>query len=586
VLLLLLAAFFARGFSQELGDAHVGGRYALLPLFQSRQLNTLTLSWNGMSLHFSRWSSPALRGIESGEAGTSIVFAGDVRLHLAADAGTAGSLALTAAAPSASGAALSIPFTIAGVPVEPAADAALSWKREGKMFLLSLPAGGQADMEARVLTLPLGPRAGTATLRVAGAAIASAPARVSPVRAAAKAAVPDEKSLPTSEQLTAALGRFLDAAYLGWTQDRYSPATGQWKLADGSAGFSGDIGVPLFAEAVARGTWQAVLPLWSGAEPRRGAEAAGPRAAYIGGVRDYVHALSARQASAAERVRGLLANPDISLLGVPGLMPLLMEDGSTENAKAVATYLASVNAKSLDVPSSLSLLEDLLDYGEAAAASETVTRALRALVSTRILPSVSAAETAVFLVTGTAGRCDLGAGVRCGSLLLRAGALLKDTLVAAVGRGLLRSALDLADPSGMLPAALTVSSGRVSARERTIAPESLYALLPLDRRLPRRVPASAAFGTGAWVWTAARVVSVEGSAEGARVLFSYPQGIPYHLAIVGVKPFRQMKLHGIAWHADPDYAKYSDGWAYEAATRTLFMKITGRGEQEEITLSY
>jgi hypothetical protein len=594
LLLLLLLAFFSRGFSQTLGDARISGRYAIFPLFQTRVLNTLTVTWNGMSLHFARRMTPALQGIETGDAGTDILFAGDARLYLSADADTAGSLSLSAAAPSAAGAALLVPFTVSGVPVEAAAESALSWKRAGQLYLLSLPAGAKADAAARLLTLPLGQGAGMATLKVAGAAIASAPARSAPVPAAAKpkaAKPPDEKSMPTAEQLKDALGRFVEAAYLGWTQDRYSAATGQWKLADGSLGFSADIGVPLLAEAVTRGAWQRVQPLWAGAatqQARRAGEAPSPGAesAYLGGVREYLRSFSARQAADAERVRGLLQKPGPSLLAVADLIPLLLSTGGTESAQAAVTYLASVNPSGLDAASSLALLEDLLDYGEAAGANDAVSRELGALITDRILPSVSTADSGVFLLTDTAGHSDLRASVRCGTLLLHAGTLLKDALASAVGRGLVASALGLADPASMLPASVTISSGRIGAREGTLAPESLYALLPLDRRLPRQIPASSTFGPGAWVWTAARVVSAEGSDEDAKIVFSYPAGIPYHLAIVGVKSFHLLRLHGIPWHADPDYAKYSDGWAYESSTRTLYMKITGKAEQEEISIHY
>jgi hypothetical protein len=596
LLLLLLLAFFTRGFSQALGDARIGGRYALIPLFQSKVLNTLTVTWNGMSLHFSRSTTPALQGIETGDAGTDILFAGDARLHLGADADTAGSLSLSATAPSAaaSGPVLLIPFTISGASVPPGPDAALAWKRAGQLYLLSLPAGAKADEATRLLTLPLGPGAVTATLKVAGAAIAAAPARTASVRAVARprtVKLPDEQSMPTEGQLREAISRFVDAAYLGWTQDRYSPATGQWKLADGSSGFSADIGAPLLAEAVTRGAWQRVLPLWSAAEALQGRRAGeapdrGAASAYLGGARDYVRSLAARQAADIERVRGLLAKPDPSLLAIADLVLLLLVNGSPENVQAAVAYMVSVNPSGLDVAASLALLQDLLDYGESAGASESVTRALRALITTRVLPSVGSAEAGVFLLTDSAGHADLLAGVRCGALLLRAGTLLKDTLAAAVGRGLMTSALGLADAAGNLPAAITISSGRVNAREGTIAPESLYTLLPIERRWPRQKAAANAFGPGAWVWTAARIVSAEGSTEDARIVFSYPAGIPYHLAIVGVKSFRLLRLHGIAWHADPEYAKYSDGWSYEPSTRTLYMKITGKAEQEEISIHY
>jgi len=47
-----------------------------------------------------------------------------------------------------------------------------------------------------------------------------------------------------------------------------------------------------------------------------------------------------------------------------------------------------------------------------------------------------------------------------------------------------------------------------------------------------------------------------------------------------------IRMHGIPWHADPAYAKYSDGWAYDSGTRTLYVKLTGRQPREELDIQY
>src|SRR5208283_5596823 len=95
VLLLLLLAFFAPGFSQGVGDARVAGRYVLLPLFQPRALQSLTLSWNGMALRFSRSATPALEGFETTDAGAAIILANNVRLRLTPGNDLNGSLTIS-----------------------------------------------------------------------------------------------------------------------------------------------------------------------------------------------------------------------------------------------------------------------------------------------------------------------------------------------------------------------------------------------------------------------------------------------------------------------------------------------------------
>jgi hypothetical protein len=82
------------------------------------------------------------------------------------------------------------------------------------------------------------------------------------------------------------------------------------------------------------------------------------------------------------------------------------------------------------------------------------------------------------------------------------------------------------------------------------------------------------------------VASAVGSASGLVLILSYPPGVPYHLMLRGLRPFAQLKLHGIAWHADPTYFRYSDGWAYDSGSQTLFMKITGKAEREQIDIAW
>ena len=397
--------------------------------------------------------------------------------------------------------------------------------------------------------------------------------------------------MPTADALQAALTKFLDAAYDGWSQSRSSPATGQWKMADGSLGFSGDIGIGLLAESIARGTWQRSISLWTDAvaqQARRVGDApvALATSTYLGTVRDFARDIDARTASELENVRGLLQKKDASLLVAPDFMQVVLASGDSDLSQKALAFLAELNPAALDMPSSLGLLSGLVDYGEIAGANESITRFLREILDKRILLSVSTADSGVYLVTDKAGHCDILSSVRAGSLLLRAGSLLRYSLASAVGRGLVASGVGLADVSGFLPATLSLSGGHIGAREGSLAPESLYTLLPLARLVPKKIPVAAALGPGAWIWTSARLVSAEGSTTDASITLAYPVGIPHHFVIRGVKAFTQIRLHAIPWHTDPTYAKYSDGWAYDAATRTLFVKLTGRTDQESISIHY
>lgn len=583
ILLLLVAVFLARGFTREVGDARVSGRFSVLPLLHSRVPEQLALTWNGLTLRFARGTTPSLRGFEAAGAGTDLVFDDGARLRLAPGADTGGSLSLTpVGSGGAAGETVVVPFAVEGVMLSPPPGAALAWRRSGREFLLTLPEGARTDVASSTLTLPLS-GAASAVLRVQGVAAASRPITVSPVATR----LPQESAMPSADRLQAALGSWEDAAWRGWSASRYSAAAGAWRLPDGSTAFSEDIGIALCAESVSRGAWQTAFPLWADALSRQrpGAPPLLATSAYVGGERDFARAYRARTAAVVTQAGAALSRGDASALSVPGLVTLLLDHGSADQLTTLAAFLGSRTSAGLDLNAALGFVQAGLDYLKLVRADDALARQVKDTVEKRILPAVRSVEAGVFLDAG-GGRVDLRLSLAAGALLVRAGAGLGSSLYAAVGRGLLVSGLALADDGGFLPAGVSLGGGRVTSREGTLAPEALYTLLPLDRPVPREIPLAAVLGPGAWIWTPAGIASATGSASGASLVFSYPRGVPYHFVIGGLKPFAQLKLHGIPWHSDPTYFKYSDGWDYDQDNRTLLMKITGRADQEQIDISF
>ena len=463
----------------------------------------------------------------------------------------------------------------------PPAGAGLAWRRAGRDFLLTLPGGARADTAAGTVTLSLAGGEG-AVLQVEG---------VRPEARAAQAAsgfspLPAESSLPTEERLAASMNAWADAAYKGWSVSRWFAADSSWKLADGSQGFSEEIGAALLPESVARGTWQTVFPLWADTLALQ-RKTANPlvfsSAAYVGGERDFVRVRAAAVAAQLAQARDALARPDRSILAASDLVTLLVDHGTPDLVRGLGTFLGQMPG-GLDVGSSLAYAQDLLDYQRLVRPDGSLDKLLAETVQRNILPSVRGVDGEVYLDLG-AGRVDLRSSIWCGTLLLRAGAEMGSSQARAVGRGLLVSSLALADEAGFLPAGLALSGGRIASRVGRLAPETVYGLLPLDRPLAREKPLPG-MGNGAWAWTSAKVVSATAGAPGATLVFAYPRGVPYHLVLAGLRPFSLLKLHGIAWHSDPAYDKYSDGWSYDADSRTLFMKITGRIDQEVVDITY
>lgn len=587
VIVFLALGLFAHGFTRNIGDARLTGRYAAIPLFQSRAVRDLTVSWNGLALRFSAATTPSLQAVESTtDGGSDLVFGGDARIHIAPGRDTNGSLFLTTVPGSSGSQSILVPFTVAGVLLGPTPDGALGWQRAGHTFLLSLPSSAHVDVSAQTLSLPLDGSTWTVGLKMAGTSAVATAATVAPAARPA-AGMPDAKDMPTDEQLSTRVSQFLDGAYAGWSQARVV-GSAEWKLPDGTAGFSEDIGVGLLAESIARGTWGKALPVWSDALAAQQSANMGltfSTSTYVGGVRDFARTLQTSTASRIDALRPLIAASDAKALATPHLMTLVADHGDADLLQASLSFITTRSSPGLDVTTAVGLLEALVDSGAIFGSNEAVTKELKDVAEKKILPSIRSADGGVFLDSGN-GLVDVKSSIEAGALLISAGGSLSDTRLSAYGRGLLVSGLALADDAGLLPATLSLASGKVSKREGSLGPESVYVLLPIDRRVAREIPLTRQIGQGAWIWTSARVVSVESTSSQTTLVLGYPAGIAHNAVIQGIRPFSLVRLHGIAWHTDPTYYKYSDGWSYDNTTKTFYLKVTGRSEQEELDIMY
>jgi hypothetical protein len=589
VVLLLLAGLAFRGFSFEVGDARVAGRYAFLPLLGTGTVDSLTFTWNGLSLRFSRGTTPALAGFEKGEDADDILLSDGSRLHLVPGSDPGGSLTIQ---PEPGAGSLSIPYALAGVATDAPAGTDLAWRAAGTTFVLALPASARVDTESGTITLK---GTGAAVLSRAGtAAVAAAtvPAVVKTTTRtnAVASRLPDEKDLPGADKLQAVMAGWTDAVWAGLSGPRFSAGDGTWSLPGGSRGISDELGVAYLAESVARGTWKDAFSAWSDAAAAAHARGADTSfsfttSAFTGGTRDYAGVAAKRTAAIVDKARGLLAAGDLSVFTLPDMVPVLRAHGSPELLAAARTLAAGKAAVSLALPDALGLDESLIALAQESGTADALRTALRASLTKVVIPALRTTASGLFLA-GSTGTVDVATSIRCGALLVEAGAFLPDSRTAALGRGLLVAALGLADPSGVMPAALRLSGSTVAGSSGKLAPEAVYAELPVGRRLPREISIASALGAGVTLFTAADPVTVEKTDTEVRIVFGYPAGVPHHFAITGLGPFGQVTVHGIPWHADPSYARYSDGWTYDPAARVFYGKLTGRTAQEEIHISF
>ena len=203
-------------------------------------------------------------------------------------------------------------------------------------------------------------------------------------------------------------------------------------------------------------------------------------------------------------------------------------------------------------------------------------------VQAALLTKVVRREGDLFVRTAD-GLLDLRSSLLLGRQWLDLSRTLSNQAYGSAGAQLVASALANQDAAGRLPEILVTQDGKIARQEGTILPEEIYAAV---KPAPSSETDLAGWTPPAFVRTPAVVVSKAISDADARFTFRFPTGTAEHIVISGVPAFDHITMHGIRWRTDPQFQSYTDGWAYSASTKTLYVKIKHREDLEELIIHF
>ena len=178
---------------------------------------------------------------------------------------------------------------------------------------------------------------------------------------------------------------------------------------------------------------------------------------------------------------------------------------------------------------------------------------------------------------------DLKSSLLVGRLWLDYSRSFSSQTFGSAGAQLVASALGYQDPAGRLPETLVTQDGKVVRQEGTVLSEEVYPWLRPVVGTETDLPE---WGAGSFVRTPAKSETRAITAAQARFTFRFPAGAAEHIVMVGVPAFDHITMHGIRWRTDPQFQSYTDGWAYSASTKTLFVKIKHREDLEELVIHF
>jgi len=583
ILLFVRMQFRAReGFEENLGALELRGSWSR-SLAGRRQIRELTVSCNGVRLRFPggrlelRDPGPArsrrLRVLSYSLSGPSVELACSENLRLRFAVTAAGTVELRPLVPDALAGlrVLELPLALDQERAEPVPGIPLL-RLSGKPGLryAALPAGSSFDLRAGRLEVHLG-----------GAETLVAFERADPAHDEPYAYWFSRRGpLADEARYQQALQGFLEDAWAYWNQ-RVVGTPGDPVLA-------GELGACLLSEAARRGEYRRLLPAVAAAARERAASGTGlPTAAYVGYLQGYQAAAAQEAAAVIERVTEAIRRSDSSALDTPGLLQLIVNRGPFSLAEEVLRLADAVDRRGAPLPRLVSLLEVYTEAAELMG-PPSLQKALQ-LIDDSLLPAVEQTGEGLFLAQpgeGAERPVEVLDSVRAGRLLLRAAGLASRPPLALVGRNLLLGALALADGEGFVPARGELRDGSFRGQRGQLPPEALYGWLAEERYLPEEHPLYGPLAPGTWLYTAARPVRVRTGAGQYRFSLSFPPGAAHYFLLQGLPPMQSIMLHEILWKSDPEYSRYSDGWAYDPATQTLFGKLTQRQAEEDLVINF
>ena len=378
---------------------------------------------------------------------------------------------------------------------------------------------------------------------------------------------------------------YLDVAYFGWGSERFKGGSGTWNMRDGGPRFSEQILTAYLAEAWRRNEYAGAFNQMRRAADLHPQNVGFLSTVFLGNLRTVSAQTLATNAERTARLTSRIASGDPTVFRDEDLIPFAAHDGSEQLYRQVLDYAEIVDFRTVGIPTAVGMLAAAADTEYPSPAAREATRRFLAIVEERIFPAVRRFDEFFFLESAQ-GEIDVYWSIRAGQLVEMIGREQDNELYVIVGRNLVMSGLQLADPQGFLPAFLYFNETGIQRREGSFGPERLYSNFTENPRYPRRISLYEELGAGSFIWTIANFTRVDIGEEQFSFRLEYPANQTHYIIMQGIPAFDSMQLFGLQWRNDLSFESYIKGRHYEASTETLMIKYTDNSTAEEIILNY
>lgn len=277
----------------------------------------------------------------------------------------------------------------------------------------------------------------------------------------------------------------------------------------------------------------------------------------------------------------------------PRLVPFLIDRGSTVFLDDIVRVASAIDLSQLSPLQAAGLMEIMKDM-EVYSPDKAATLLLMAETCERVIQESLVSFQDKLYIASADGVADTASTLRIAAILRRYGARGgADERWRQAGNLLFTTLFSHSLDGALIPASFTASaangsvSGPVSPAEKMMTVEDLYPLVMNESSwYPHSLSLARESGPGVWAWTVARSVAFSETPDGGvKYTVQFLQGKSHYMVLNGIEPFSRIQLYGMDFRTDPRFETYnSSGYRYDAATKTLYLKMRHRSEFEDVVI--
>jgi hypothetical protein len=355
-----------------------------------------------------------------------------------------------------------------------------------------------------------------------------------------------------------------------------------WTDGSGIQQFNETTAMSYLSESLIRGSYKTSASLIRTASVNLENSLTTSTAPYLGNIVVKGNELIASQNMERSNINALINNKNKDLLQINNIINYMLCNKLESKIPQVVT-LASKASSGETLSASLLRLKILTDAYNSV--PEMNLDALMVdIIENTLLPSVNWLDEGLFLQNDNI--IIVEDSFRVGKLLLNSGKILNNNFYLTVGKQMIISILTRAMDSAFLPEKIFIEDNRISRESGTLLPEDFYFELTENPYYTKQNNLTDILGSGSWILTSANYYDIQADGKETILSVNFPKASIHHFAIKGVKPFTRIYMHDMKWNSDPNFQRYSDGWVYDKANETLYVKLKHRVDNEQIKILY